>query len=342
MRTIAVLALLALFGIGFKAAQWSVWEVPNYFPQPLFALPSGERDAQRVALGRMLFFDPILSRDSTISCASCHSPYHAFAHTDHALSHGIDDRMGKRNAPALFNLAWSTHFMWDGAVNHLDVQAIQPITHADEMGETMAGVIKKLKRHAYYNQAFAHCWPTEELESYHVLRVLSLFQSTLISQSSRYDDMSKGVVRFNEMEEKGYHLYKVHCSECHIEPLFASNVLANNGLPVDPKLVDLGHGQLLNDSSAYGLFKVPSLRNWGYSKPYMHDGRFARMHDVLQHYSEGPFNHWTSNLKFQKGLKLTANEHTELMAFLKTLNDSAFVFEQREHLSKDFNIRPKE
>lgn len=116
----------------------------------------------------------------------------------------------------------------------------------------------------------------------------------------------------------------------------------NNGLLPNSKRPDFGRGLLLNDSTAFGLFKVPSLRNWVYSKPYMHDGRFSRISEVLHHYSEGPFNDWPSNSDFKQGLNLSSNQKTELMAFLKTLNDSAFVFDHGQQLSKDFLKKPKE
>jgi cytochrome c peroxidase len=336
-----------IFLVGALGCAFSWWrlpqiEVPTYFPPTVFALPTEAIDFQRAELGRALFYDPILSLDSTISCASCHSPYHAFAHVDHALSHGIGDSIGTRNAPALFNLAWAKSLMWDGAINHLDMQSVAPITHADEMGETMTHVVQKLKRSTIYQEALSTCWPNEEWETFHVLRALSLFQATLISQSTRYDQMRKGQVTFTAMEEKGYTVFQTQCNQCHREPLFTTGELSNNGLPMDSNLRDEGAFARLQTPGSKGLFKIPSLRNWAFTKPYMHDGRFERMADVLNHYRRGTYNHWSSNTHMTAPLPISDQESVELMAFLKTLNDSAFVFDPSHHFPKIFFQQAKE
>jgi cytochrome c peroxidase len=323
--------VLALALVSWTCIEWHTGDNwPFYFPDPVTKIPASFQDSLRAELGRALFYDPILSLDSTISCASCHSPFNAFAHSDHALSHGIFDSMGVRNAPALFNLAWNKQFMWDGAINHIDMQAIAPITHPDEMGETMENVIVKLKNSVIYNQALAKCWPNESWQSYHLLKALSLFQLSLISDHAKYDAMRRGEVEYSEIEKLGYQVFKQHCNQCHREPLFTTGNLDNNGLPLDTSLNDLGAFEVLRREDAKGQFKIPSLRNWAFTKPYMHDGRFQRMQQVVQHYRNGPFNAFSSNQKMRKRLVMSDDEVVELMAFLKTLNDSAFVF-KKEH-----------
>lgn len=330
--------MLAFVLVAFVHFEYRAKEFPSYFPQPKFEIPANAIEQQRAELGRMLFYDPILSRDSAISCASCHSPYHAFAHTDHALSHGIADSIGRRNAPALFNLAWQKHFMWDGAIGHLDMQAVTPITHPDEMGETMAGVIKKLQNSPIYQKALAVCWPGEKWESFHVLKSMSLFQAQLISSTSRYDAMRAGDVVFSEMEKKGYQVFIQHCNSCHQEPLFTTGELSNNGLPVDSALMDYGAFEIQKTETSKGLFKIPSLRNWTFTKPYMHDGRFKKMQEVIAHYRKGERNVFLSNTDMRSALNISDNESVELMAFLKTLNDSAFVFDEKNHFPKKFSF----
>ena len=342
MRWLSHIVLAGAIGCAFVWPEQRCSEVPAYFPPTVFELPTSSADQQRAELGRALFYDPILSLDSTISCASCHSPYHAFAHVDHALSHGIGDSIGTRNAPGLFNLAWSKILMWDGAINHLDMQSIAPITHPDEMGESMAHVIQKLKRSKLYQDALASCWPGEDWESYHVLRALSLFQSTLISQSARYDAMRKGQVVFTPMESKGYAVFQQHCNQCHREPLFTTGELSNNGLPMDTLLRDEGAYKVLLTPASKGMFKIPTLRNWAFTKPYMHDGRFQRIQDVLAHYRNGTYNTWPSNVRMNAPLRISEEESVELMAFLKTLNDSAFVFDPSHQFPKHFFDHAKE
>ena len=276
----------------------------------------------------MLFYDPILSADHSISCASCHSPYQAFAHNDHELSHGINDRIGKRNAPALFNLAWQKTFMWDGAIHHIDFQPLAPINHPDEMGEHTAHVIEKLNKLPAYisqcNQAFGD----DTLTGERMLKSLSQFQLSLVSADSKYDRVKKGSDHFSPMESAGYSVYRSHCSSCHPEPLFFKNEFTTNGLSPDSTLNDSGRYTVTRRPEDLFLFKIPSLRNLSYSYPYMHDGRFQKISDVIRHYSEGidKTRHLPKSIKGE--MHLEARQKTELTAFLLTLNDSAFIFRQ--------------
>jgi len=140
--------------LAFGVSSLETLAYPDYFPAPVYDLDKNPLSKEKIALGQALFYDPLLSKNKTISCASCHSPFNAFAHTDHELSHGIDDQIGTRNAPALFNLAWQKKFMWDGAVNHLDVQALAPLSHPLEMNEDLVSVVQKLQNHAQYPSLF--------------------------------------------------------------------------------------------------------------------------------------------------------------------------------------------
>ncbi|MBL0359150.1 MAG: cytochrome-c peroxidase [Chitinophagaceae bacterium] len=152
---IAALVLLLSFTINDTQLIY-----PGYFPEPQYNFTKNPLDSSTIELGRNLFYSPVLSSNNTISCASCHSPYNAFSHTDHQLSHGIHDQVGTRNAPALFNLAWQKKFMWDGSINHLDMQPLAALSHPKEMGETIQSVVKKLNASAYYRNFFTRHLPT--------------------------------------------------------------------------------------------------------------------------------------------------------------------------------------
>ena len=299
---------------------------PESWGKPTYNFENNPLTKQGIELGRKLFYDPILSKDSTTSCSSCHLSYTAFTHVDHALSHGIGDSIGNRNSPSLMNLAWSKSFMWDGAAHHLDAQALAPITDPKELGEDLKNVIAKLQRHEKYPSLFQDAFMDSTITSEHFLKALSQFQLTLISANSKYDQVQRGENLFSEKEEKGYTIFKNNCNSCHAEPLFTTGEFANNGLPVDTLLNDWGR-QLISQQSTDSLkFKIPTLRNLQYSFPYMHDGRFKKLNQVLKHYTNGIIESPTLAPELKNGIQLTADEKVELTAFLLTLTDKEFVF----------------
>jgi cytochrome c peroxidase len=199
MKFALILSLLSFFAIAStQLILENIIEFPSHFPKPVYDFKKNPLSKEKVELGRVLFFDPILSKDKSISCASCHSSFNAFAHTDHDLSHGIGDSIGNRNAPALFNLAWQSSFMWDGAVNHLDVQALAPITHPKEMGEDLETVVRKLQASKIYPKLFFKAFNDSIITGERVLKSLSQFQLTLISANSKYDRVKEGIENFTE------------------------------------------------------------------------------------------------------------------------------------------------
>ena len=299
---------------------------PDYFPKPTYDLKKNILTKETIALGRTLFYDPILSKNNTISCASCHSSFNAFAHTDHSLSHGIDDLIGTRNAPALMNLAWQQLFMWDGAINHLDMQALAPINHPKEMGESINHIIDKLNKTAPYPTLFKKAFRDTIITGEKILKALSQFQLCLISAESKYDQVKKNKKQFSDQENRGYILFKKNCNFCHTEPLFSNFTFANNGLAIDTTLNDFGRWQVTKKSEDSLMFKIPSLRNLSYTYPYMHDGRFNTINQVINHYIKGIKQSANLAPELKKGILLSSNEKTDLIAFLITLNDSAFVF----------------
>ncbi len=338
-----VLALIAIgfFLLSFQQAQKGLLEIPNLFPKPSYNFKNNPLDSNKIKLGRLLFYDGILSKDNSISCSTCHSPFSAFAHNDHDLSHGIDDKIGVRNAPALFNLAWQSSFMWDGAINHMDMQALAPISSTTEMGENIANVVVKLQKDSFYRNKFYQAYNDSIVTGEHVLKALSQFQLTLVSANSKYDKVKRGENEFTDQELKGYKLFQKNCNSCHQEPLFSNYSFGQNYIAVDSVLKDFGKGSITKLMKDSLLFKIPSLRNLKYSYPYMHDGRFYTLNKVLNHYISKE-----TTLKFKKdGLKkisLSPNDKVDLISFLLTLNDKEFVFNNKHRFPRELLIKWKE
>lgn len=318
-----VVAAISLMAFGWKEVK--LFEVPAGWPDPQYDFTKNNLTQEKVDLGRLLFYDPILSRDSTTSCESCHSRFVAFTHVDHALSHGINDRIGKRNAPALMNLAWQQSFMWDGAINHLDMQALAPITNPLEMDEQLPHVLNKLRLQAHYRFLFNRAYGDTAITTERLLRSLSAFMITLVSSNSKYDRMKRGEVKFTEQEERGYTLFLKHCNACHTEPLFTNGEFRRNGLSVDSMLHDVGRFQITQQPADSFLFKVPTLRNIAYSRPYMHDGRMKRLSDLLKHYASLHLKGKRLENTLDSLPAFTSEEQVDLTSFLLTLSDSAFV-----------------
>jgi len=311
------------------------FKTPKHFPKPTYDFTKNPLTSNKILLGRMLFYDPILSRDSSISCTSCHSSFSAFTHIDHDLSHGIGDSMGKRNSSALMNLAWQDKFMWDGAINHLDVQALAPIAHEDEMGSSIQEVVKKLNRSKQYQLLFEKAYGTSEITGEKTLKAIAQFMLTLVSANAKYDSVMLNKEAFTAQELAGYNLFKANCATCHAEPLFTTHDFANNGLPVDTTLNDFGRIKITGSTLDSLLFKIPTLRNIEYSYPYMHDGRFKNLRQVLHHYTSGIQQSATLHPALQKGIALSADEKTDLIAFLLTLSDKEFVFNPIHQFPKE-------
>ncbi len=313
----------------------NLFYVPENWPKPVYNFKNNPLSKEKVLLGRNLFYDPILSRDNSISCASCHSPFNAFTHVDHNVSHGIEDRIGTRNSPTLMNLAWHQSFMWDGAINHLDMQALAPISHRDEMDEKIENVILKLNQSKKYKTLFYGAFGDSIATGEKTLKSISQFMLTLISANSKYDLVKQRKAKFTAQEKNGYKLFQNHCASCHQEPLFTNLKFENNGLKVDPKLKDFGRVKITQNPSDSLRFKVPTLRNIEFSFPYMHDGRFKKLNQVLNHYTNEIQYSATLSQSLTKHIKLTSNEKVDIIAFLLTLSDREFLFNQAHGFPKE-------
>ena len=298
------------------------------WPSKIYKTYSTNIDELRF-LGKVLFYDPVLSLDSSTSCSSCHSPYNAFAHTDHALSHGIDNKIGFRNAPALFNLAYQPYFMWDGAINHLDMQSLAPISNADEMNESIANVVSKLNHQSFYKNLFFNAFQDSSITGTKTLKAIAAFIASIESKNAKYDLVMSGKTSLTEQEKNGFQLFSKHCASCHTPPLFTNYAFENNGLMPDTLIKDGGRIRQTKNITDSLKFKVPTLRNIEYTFPYMHDGRFKTLTEVMNHYTSSSNKNALINPKLKSVYFLSSNEKVDIVAFLLTLSDKQFLFDKR-------------
>ena len=305
--------------------------VPEGWSKPVYDFSKNPLTKQGFELGRHLFYDPILSRDNTISCASCHLQATGFTHVDHDLSHGIEGKIGMRNSMTIMNVAWSKNFMWDGGINHLDVQPLAPLSNSVEMDETLANVVQKLNASTQYKTLFFNAFGDSTVTGQKVLLAFSQFIVQLNSYNSKYDRYIRFEAGgdFSAQELNGLKLFRTHCASCHTEPLFTNNDFENNGLPIDTSLNDLGRMRITQNPDDARKFKVPTLRNIQFTYPYMHDGRFKKLKEVINHYTNGIEHTKTLSPVLQKPIVLSANEKVDLIAFLLTLTDTQFLFDTR-------------
>jgi cytochrome c peroxidase len=327
----AIQFILIFCSIALISFVFLLKEIPFYipigWPKPVYNFENNPLSIQKFELGRTLFYDSDLSRDSTISCASCHLQFSGFTHIDHSLSHGIDGKIGTRNSPVLINLAWNRHFHWDGGAGDLNQQAINPLTHPKEMDNSLKEILRRLNRSSFYRKRFYSAFGDSIVTTEKLVKSLASFTASLVSANSKYDRYQRGEVEFSEQEKKGYTLFKKNCTACHAEPLFKIDAFKSNGLPIDPDLMDEGRKAITGNKNDFLLFKIPTLRNVEFSFPYMHDGRFKKLKEVISHYSELP----QSKLLFSKELKsikepFTESQQKDLISFLKTLSDKEFLY----------------
>lgn len=317
---------------------------PYNFPK-LYMFPAMPVNADNyvsnegVELGRMLFYDPILSADSNISCASCHKQQFAFSDAPNQFSKGFNQLLQKRNSLPLFNLAWYPAFFADGRAATIEDAVLHPVRTKEEMNLDWNEVSKKLNRNDFYKQKFYAIYENKIIDSVAVTKVIGQFLRTLISHTSRYDSFLNRNIKLNEDEMEGFKLVnnqtRGDCIQCHTtdgDGLTTTLKFSNNGLDSvsDPLLYkDIGRGAVTKNMLDYGKFKIPSLRNLFYTAPYMHDGRFKTVEEVVDFYSEGlkPAVNIDSKMEFihQGGNRLSAEEKRKIICFLKTLSDEAFI-----------------
>jgi len=304
----------------------------RYFPQPALPLDNPLTE-EGVELGRTLFHDPRLSINNSQSCASCHQAATGFTDAkQHSL--GAEGQVGTRNAMPLFNLAWKSAFFWDGRASSLREQVLEPIENPIEMHETLTNVVAKLAATTNYPSLFARAFGSPEINSDHLARALEQFLLTQVSHNSKFDRSLAGEAELTVEEQRGFELFHTEydprreqfgadCFHCHGGPLFQSQGFANNGL--DRAFKDLGRHDVTKKEGDRGKFSVPSLRNVAVTAPYMHDGRFSTLEEVIEHYATGVKRSATLDPNLAKhpdgGVPLSAADKQALAAFLRTLTD---------------------
>ena len=304
-------------------------EIPEGFPSPVYTFRDNPLSKEGFELGRKLFYDGRLSIDNEHPCSSCHQQIAGFGTFQHDRSHGVFNSHTLRNAPVLFNLAWSNSFHWDGEFSSLKDEAAQPLNGHIEMGETYEEVINKIKNDPEYQKMFKEVFRYPFIRPEYILKALAQFTGYMVSADSKYDRYKKGTVTFTLQEESGYQLYKANCATCHPEPLFTDYSIRNIGLPVDNFLNDYGRMRITGKKEDSLKFKTPTLRNTYISSNYMHDGRFNTPGQCIDHYRSGVQQSSTLDPLLINGITLSDTEASNLTVFLRTLTDSAFLKDGR-------------
>ena len=341
-----------------RITQLSETEIALAHPQPLylparctpfefqlsatFPIPDLPRDnplmVERVELGKKLFFDKTMSLNEAQSCADCHAPEKAF--TDgRKTARGAEGEFGPRNAMPLINLAWKKEFFWDGRAKSLREQVLQPITNAIEMHQSLTNLPEKLaRRDENYPRLFTAAFGSPEITAEKISLALENYLLTLTSFNAKFDRVLRGDEKFTAAEQRGFELFSTEydprrgqfgadCFHCHGGSLFQSQAFANNGS--DGALKDIGREKVTGKASDRGKFSVPSLRNVALTAPYMHDGRFRTLEDVVEHYATGIARSATLDPNLAKhpdgGVPLSAADKRALVAFLRTLTDEKFA-----------------
>jgi cytochrome c peroxidase len=316
----------------------------EYFGLALRDPVANPMTAAGIALGRRLFYDPILSGDQSLACAGCHRQEFAFSDGGNATSVGIHGDFGAVNTPAIVNPGWSTTFFWNGRAPSLEKQALAPVPNPIEMDLKWDVAVARLRMHPVYPQLFADAFGTSDVDSNLVTAAIAQFERTMISIDSRWDRSQRGELSLTADEIAGEVLYnredRGDCIHCHgLGPIFDNSVVAggpqvfaNNGLDSSP---DVGRFESTQKESDRGKFKVPTLRNLAVTGPYMHDGRFATLEEVVRFYNTG-MHADSPNMDVKlRGNALareagtlpvwTETEISQIVAFLESLTDPSFM-----------------
>lgn len=327
MKYFLVILTFSLFLFGFRLLEKKdfVLNIPKGFPE--MEIPDDNAlTADRIRLGKKLFFDKTLSRDSTLSCASCHKPELAFTDGE-STSIGKGGKRLLRNSPTLANVGYHNKgLLLDGGVPTLEMQILVPVQEHLEFDFNMYLIAERLKKDKEYVKLCKKAYKSEP-NLFVITRAIACFERTLISGNSRYDQYKNGNLKgLNESEIKGMKLFfdKLHCAQCHSGFNFTDLSIRNNGLyelayPLDSGRMRITHKEIDRDK-----FKVPTLRNIELTGPYMHDGSLKTLEEVIEHYSKGGKNHSNKD-RLIKPFNLSETEKENLISFLKSLTDSSFI-----------------
>ena len=307
------------------------------FPPPPNLPADNPLTIQGVRLGKMLFYDEVLSKDNSQACASCHVQADGFS-DERQFSIGVEELPGTRQAMPIFNMAYhANQFFWDGRSNLLRDQALKPIEDPLEMNETLENVINKLSQDQKYKDQFKRTFDSEIITSEKMALALEQFMMSIISNDSKFDKVRAGTAEYTVSELRGKQLYETEynpffpensgadCAHCHGGINFENDLYMNNGLDPEGSILDIGREAVTMNELDRGKFKVPSLRNIAITGPYMHDGRFETLEEVIEHYNSGiqespSLDFALLNTK-STGLQLTEQDKTDLLNYLLTLTD---------------------
>jgi cytochrome c peroxidase len=345
--TIIALVCLSATNInpGSRAPKPLKIEYPSYFGNRVFIPTDNPVTEEGVYLGRRLFYETKLSANNRISCAVCHRQELAF--TDGlTFSKGVDGTLTERNAMSLANLLWIRNFFWDGRANGLEVQAQTPLTNPHEMGQSLPASADKLQKTKDYPLLFKKAFGTATITCDQIVKALAQFERTLISANSPYDQYLRGAYQPTASELNGIALFFTNpspsgnirgaaCSHCHGGPKTFSELFHNNGLDSISK--DGGRERITGQAYDNGRFRAATLRNIALTAPYMHDGRFKTLEEVVDHYNEHIQQSSTLSIFLQNNsnningnnLGLTSEEKKDILAFLRMLTDSSFITDKR-------------
>lgn len=316
---------------------------PYRFPELLHfpEMPVSEENPvtiQGVELGRYLFYDSSLSSNYSMSCGSCHLQQFAFSDSAR-FSKGVNGVLTRRNSMPLFNLAWNEAFFWDGKAASIEDQVFFPVRDHNEMNLDWKVAEKRINQSAFYRKKFKAAFGTHRIDSVLISRAIAQFERTLISSNSKYDKALSGEVHLSKDEYDGFVLMNdqsmancLHCHTADANALGTTGKFSNNGIEKafsKEQYSDLGRYEQTRNEKDVGHFKIPSLRNIAVTAPYMHDGRFETLEEVLDFYSEGVQVSYMIDSKMttahQGGVHLTEEEKRKIICFLQTLTDSTFL-----------------
>ncbi len=330
-----------IFTLGFKPKKGpKVYEFPDmpFFPK----MPVSKQNPvteEGVALGRYLFYEELLSKDTSISCGHCHQQKRAFSDAPIAFSRGHKLRKNLRNTPPIFNLAWYPSLFWDGRSPSIEDQVFHPLRGENELNLSWDEAVKRISDQEFYKAKFEAAFGDSFIDSNRISMAIAQFERTLLSYNSKFDKALRFELQLSADEYAGFVLMNdqsmADCLHCHsTDPMALGTNLkfSNNGLDKAESIEDFkdfGLGGFTGKEEDYGKFKIPSLRNIAFTAPYMHDGRFESLEEVLDFYSEGVQENINIDSKMTQahrgGVRLTELEKKQIIAFLHTLSDSSFI-----------------
>jgi len=341
---VATLFMLMLSTLSFRAGSSRASDpyplnYPAYFGNRFVIPADNPITREGVRLGRALFYDPLLSSNGKVSCATCHQQDKAFS-DGFRFSIGVDSLVTRRNSMSLANLLWVKNLFWDGRSHSLEDQASIPMFDVHEMNQPADLSAMKLRSDKYYQQLFQDAFGDRKITGDRLIKALAQFERTLISAGSPYDHYLTGAYTPSQEEQRGLDLFmghnassaaQVNCSHCHGSPRLMVELFHNNGLDKEP--TDHGREDVTQDRADRGRFRVPTLRNIAVTAPYMHDGRFETLRQVLDHYSDhvqtsetlSSFIADAAASDGRSGYLLTDRQKNDIIAFLNMLTDTTFL-----------------